>query len=140
MNGAAPLKIPLKVRRETRSHTIGIGNRALLFELQTALETLAASGRPTQIDLKSLPMAPDEYEALKAFLGQGELDLELDIDGPTRIRETAWAGVWWIQHVNGNGRVLSEVIEVNRFPEFLAAADDAVRHAARDLLKRLQGA
>jgi len=136
MNGA----IPLKVRRETRSHTIGIGNQALLFELQTALDKLAATGQSTQIDLKSLPMAPDEYEALKAFLGQGELDLELDIDGPTRIRETALAGVWWVQHVNGNGRVLSEVIEVNRFPEFLAAADDAVRRAARELLERLQGA
>lgn len=136
MNGA----IPLKVRQETRSHTIGIGNQALLFELQAALDKLAAEGRPTQIDLKSLPMAPDEYDALIAFLGRGEIDIELDIDGPTRIRETAWAGIWWIQHVNRNGRILSEVIEVNRFPEFLGAMDDAVRQSARNLLERLQGA
>ena len=74
------------------------------------------------------------------MLGVGELDLTIDFNGPTRIRETAYPGVWWIQHKDGEDRVLAEYIEINRIPDFLCAQTDQIEDAARALSDRLKGA
>jgi len=134
MNAANNQAIPIQIASSgAKSHTIGGGTRAILFELAAALRRLDGTGEGTAIDLKSLPMAPDEFNELKHALGRGELELELDIDGTTQIRETAHAGIWWIQHKNRAERVISEYIEVNRFPEFLAADPEQIQAAAHKL-------
>ncbi|MGB0514937.1 MAG: hydrogenase expression/formation C-terminal domain-containing protein [Wenzhouxiangellaceae bacterium] len=132
--------IPLNIRVAEPSGTIGVGLHALAHEILSHLERLDRRGETAAIDLKSLPMAPSEFSALKNMLGQGEIDLTLDLDGPTRIRETAYPGVWWIRHEAVNGRVLSETLEITRFPEFLSVAPDQIRNAIAQLRERLQGA
>lgn len=132
--------IPVKVKTETRISSIGGGVFAIAHELLRHLEHLAETGESAAIDLKSLPMAPDEFNDIKNMLGEGEIDLTLEMDGPTRIRETAFAGVWWIQHKAPDGRILTEYIEIARFPDFLSAQPDHITDAVRHLRNRLQGA
>jgi len=74
------------------------------------------------------------------MLGQGEIDLTLDMDGPSRFRETAYPGVWWVQHKDGGDRILSEYIEITRIPDFLATQPDQFIESADRLRDRLKGA
>lgn len=136
MSGA----IPLKVKTSPKGVTIGGGVKAIGYEILTQLERLLSDGESGAIDLRGLPMAPNEYEQLLAMLGVGELDLEIDLNGPSRIRETAYPGVWWIQHKDREDRVLSEYLEINRIPDFLCAQTDQIEDAVRELSDRLKGA
>ncbi|MDT8408068.1 MAG: hydrogenase expression/formation C-terminal domain-containing protein [Wenzhouxiangellaceae bacterium] len=139
MNNAIPVKIKPMHQGSAPDDdgSIGGGVHALGHEIQSCLEKLAASGESSMIDLKTLPMAPGEYDDIKTMLGQGELDLVLDMDGPTRIRETAYPGVWWIQHKDRNDQILSEIIEISRVPDFLAIQADQVTESAKRLRDRL---
>jgi len=132
--------IPLKVKASPKGVTIGGGVKAIAYEILSQLERFLASGETGAIDMRGLPMAPNEYQELLAMLGEGELDLSIDMNGPTRIRETAYAGVWWIQHKDRGDRILSEYIEINRIPDFLCAQTDQIEDAVRELSDRLKGA
>lgn len=136
MSGA----IPLKVKTSPTGITIGGGVTAIGYEILTLLDRLRSDGESGAIDLRGLPMAPNEYTELLAMLGEGELDLDIDLNGPTRIRETAYPGVWWIQHKDGEDRVLAEYIEINRIPDFLCAQTDQIEDAVKALSDRLKGA
>jgi len=132
-------EIPLAVKSAPgKATTIGGGVQALAHEILSHLERLHETGETAAIDLKSLPMAPDEFHGIKKMLGQGEIDLTLELDGPTRIRETAYAGVWWIQHTGKDGRILAEFIEITKFPDFLSAQPDQIADAVRHLRDLLQ--
>lgn len=131
--------IPLTVRSAPgKTTTIGGGVQAMAHEILSHLERLQETGETAAIDLKSLPMAPDEFHGIRKMLGQGEIDLTLELDGPTRIRETAYPGVWWIQHTGKDGRILAEFIEITRFPDFLSAQPDQIADAVRHLRDRLR--
>lgn len=138
MSQAISRTIPLTVKSAPgKVSTIGAGVQAMAHEILSHLGRLQETGETAAIDLKSLPMAPDEFHGIKKMLGQGELDLTVDMDGPTRIRETAFAGVWWIQHKGEDGRILAEYIEIARFPDFLGAQPDHIADAVRHLRDRL---
>lgn len=135
--------IPLQIRNPGTvpgGNTIGGGVQAIAFEVVSALEKLHEAGQTSSIDLKSLPMAPGEFQEIRNLLGQGEIDITLDLDGPTRIRETAFAGVWWIHHADARGRVLAEHIEISRVPDFLVTPSEDITQAVKQLRARLQGA
>lgn len=120
--------------------TIGAGVQAIVFEILAALEKLRDSDQTSAIDLKSLPMAPGEFQEIRNLLGRGEIDLTLDLDGPTHIRETNYPGVWWIRHENEAGRILAEHIEITHIPDFLVTPAEDIEGAVTQLRARLQGA
>lgn len=97
--------------------------RPILFEVLHALDKLLDDDIPTTIDLAGLPFGPGELEKLEAALGQGELVAQLDALGTSHIRETAYPGVWWVEHRNVNDEVTGRYIEVTRFPEILSSQD-----------------
>ncbi len=104
------------------------GVEAVLAELAACLERLAAGAVPDPIDLRSLPLNPAERERLAALLGDGEVDVTLTLDGDSRVRETGIAGVWWIEHRDGRGELIADLLEVARIPEILQAdAGDVTR-------------
>jgi len=114
----------------TSSNEIGIqveaihGNvRPILNEVMHAIDKLLDDGIPTTIDLASLPFGPGELDRLEATLGTGELSAQLDALGTSRIRETTYPGVWWIEHRNVNDEVVGRYLEVTRLPEILCAHD-----------------
>ena len=131
--------IPLKIRSDAPAGPASGLAMALGHEILAHLDQLLASGEPGALDLKSMPMSPADYRALRSLLGEGEIDLTLELDGPTRIRETAFPGVWWIQHRDAAGTILAENIEINRVPQFLQTPGDAVEQSADLLRSRLKG-
>jgi len=92
---------------------------ALLQELQVMLNDLVHSGKSTSLDVRSLPITPDDYTYLKSLLGDGEVTATINALGPTNISETEIPGIWWITHYNTDDMILAESIEVTELPEML---------------------
>jgi len=130
MNSQEPIRSAIPYSR---------GNiRPLLNEIIHALDRLLGDDEPTVIDLASLPFAPGELEELESALGHGELKAELDALGKSLIRETAYPGVWWVEHRNTAGEVVGRYIEITRTPEILMSQDadiGAGRAKLRDSLE-----
>ena len=100
--------------------TSSIGNiAALLAEISTMLEQLIGRGTSSMIDLKSLPLSPQEYEQLRLTLGQGEVTARLEAIGPSEIIETHYPGVWWVTHYNVEGDIIADMIEIASVPAIL---------------------
>jgi len=106
--------------------------RPILVEVMHAIDRLLATGEPTTIDLASLPFGPGELEHLEVTLGTGELSAKLDALGSSRIRETAFPGVWWLEHRNAFDEIVGRYLEITRTPEILSSQDvDIVAGRAR---------
>jgi len=106
--------------------------RPILNEIMHAVDRLLADDEPTTIDLAGLPFGPGELEHLEATLGNGELSAKLDALGTSRIRETAYPGVWWLEHRNAFDEVVGRYVEITRTPEILSSQDaDIIAGRAR---------
>jgi hydrogenase-1 operon protein HyaF len=106
---------------------------AVLHELGAMLAALAEHGEPGVIDLGGMPLSPADRDWLATKLGRGEIDMTLDLDGSSTVRETAFHGIWWIAHHNEKGVATGEFIEVNRVPALVPAHPDDIREAAANL-------
>lgn len=100
--------------------------RPVLHEIHTALTALVKQGTHGMIDLHSLPFAEQELRELEAFLGEGEIDLTLNVLGKTRVQESGYAGVWRIQHLDENDQTMGYFIEVGHIPEILRSQCDDI--------------
>ena len=116
---------------------LGGGVAAILMELAGSLERLAESQIPAAIDLRSLPMSPQDRIELRRALGEGEDQATVTADGLSSIRETRISGVWWVEHRDARGELTAELLEVTRFPEILATASDEIAAAARALREHM---
>lgn len=128
--------------RVTLEHGYGLagGVEALLSEIVQRLEQLAIGIRPEAIDLRSLPLNPAERERLAGLLGDGEVDVTLALDGTSHVRETGVAGVWWIEHRDGRGQVIAELLEIARIPGILEADAGDIARSASALRARIAAA
>lgn len=122
---------------EASAAGLGGGVSAVLCELVALLERLAAEQQAAAIDLRSLPMSPQDRIELETALGHGEVQATVDADGRSTIRETRVAGVWWVQHRNTADELIAESLEVTRVPDFLLSASDEIAAGARALRERL---
>lgn len=95
----------------------------VLHEIRHALQRLSELGEPTVIDLSSIPFAPGDRDRLFEALGRGEVTATLDALGKTRISETAYPGVWLVQHLTTDDQVLTAQIEVTRLPTLLVTPE-----------------
>jgi len=133
MNSTNPLNAASAVPR---------GNvEPILNEIAHALDRLVTGDEPTVIDLARLPFSPGELEKLEEELGEGELNARLDSLGESVIRETAFPGVWWLEHRNAAGEVVGRFIEVTYTPEILRSQDVDIsvgRGVLREKINRLQ--
>ena len=97
--------------------------RPILNEIVHAIDRLLDTDESTTIDLAGLPFGPGELDELEAALGQGELSAKLDALGSSSIRETAYPGVWWLEHRNAFDEVVGRYLEITRTPEILSSQD-----------------
>jgi hydrogenase-1 operon protein HyaF len=124
-----------------RDEAAGVGGVApILREIETLLARLDGVGAPGAIDLRGLPLAPGEHDALKAALGEGEVSAAVESLGRSEVRETAVHGVWWVTHRDADGEVVAELIEVATVPEILKTHPADVRAGLAGLRARLAGA
>lgn len=118
----------------------GYGNvTPILNEIAHAIDRLLDDDEATVIDLAGLPFGPGELEELERELGTGELSAELDALGMSRIRETAYPGVWWLEHRNASEQVVGRFVEVTRTPEILVSQGADIAAGRARLGERLQG-
>jgi hydrogenase-1 operon protein HyaF len=129
--------IAVRVEAPARTGGLGGGVQAVLSELLGMLETLTSGGKSATIDLRSLPMSPQDRIELQSVLGEGELQATLSADGISTLRETGVSGVWWIAHHDREGELIAELIEVTTVPAILEASLDDVAASARTLRQRL---
>jgi hydrogenase-1 operon protein HyaF len=119
---------------------LGGGVAAILSELAALLERFAEDQRAAAIDLRSLPMSPQDRVELQRALGKGEVQATVEAEGLSNIRETRIAGLWWVEHRDRQGELIAELLEVTRVPEILASAVDEIAASGRALRAQLAGA
>lgn len=105
----------------------------ILREILQALRELAADGRESVIDLRSLPFGPGDERALKAALGVGEVSALVHALGDSEVEETAYPGVWWVEHRGPDGAVMAKTVEIAYVPKVLCSQPDDVREAVTRL-------
>jgi len=111
---------------------------SVLAEVGRMLETLAGSGEPGSIDLKSLPLSDADRAQLEELLGRGEVHAELELAGASQVWETAYSGVWWIRHRGAGDKIATEEISVCRIPEILITHPVDIEAAAGRLRQELE--
>jgi hydrogenase-1 operon protein HyaF len=133
-----PIRIePAQIKSTAAVGGLGGGVAAILSELVTLLERLAEKDAPAMIDLRSLPMGPQDRLELQRALGDGEVQAVVNAQGLSNIRETGVSGLWWVEHRDDQGELVAEMIEVARVPLILASASDEIASGARALRERL---
>lgn len=110
---------------------------SVLAEVGRLLEDLARSGESAAIDLRSLPLTDADRNQLHELLGPGEVSAELEVGGRSTVRETAYAGVWWVTHRGAGDKVASEEIAVCPVPSIIVSHPADIAAAARRIKQTL---
>lgn len=126
------VNIPVKVAGDLSA----VNAYAILREIEALLERLVAGGEAGAIDLRALPLAPADRELLASELGEGEVSASIQANGLSLVRETAYAGVWWVTHRDENDAVVAEFIEVCAIPEVLKSQQADMSNALARLRLR----
>jgi hydrogenase-1 operon protein HyaF len=129
--------IGIRIEPPARTGGLGGGVAAVLSELVSMLERVALGGKPATIDLRSLPMSPQDRIELQQTLGRGEVQATLTADGVSTLQETGVSGVWWIEHRDRHGELIAELIEVAAIPQILEVSSDEMIASAQALRERL---
>ncbi|MGD9163588.1 MAG: hydrogenase expression/formation C-terminal domain-containing protein [Chromatiales bacterium] len=105
----------------------------IIHEILHALCRLADAGESTLIDLHAIPFGPADEKELLSQLGIGEIKIELNTLGRSLIHETAYSGVWLIDHRNADDQRIALQIEVSPVPSILLAQKEDVSDAIERL-------
>lgn len=127
--------IPIVVTHTASEPENGLSGNApvLLREISEHVRSLLRDGVPSAIDLRALPLTPEDLDWLRDTLGEGEVIATLDAEGESTLVETACPGVWWVTHHNPQGVIVSEFIEVTFVPELLKAHAEDVKRGLEHL-------
>ena len=112
--------------------------KPILHEIRHAMDKLCKLEETSIIDLRSIPLAPGEEDAIIETLGHGEVHARLDALGPSEIYETAYAGVWLVSHFNENNHVVSRFIEITEIPDVLKSQREDVLLALEEIAAELE--
>jgi hydrogenase-1 operon protein HyaF len=129
--------IPIAVIEPTHSKGLNLA-MTLMHEIHAMLNTLLDSGQNGTLDLRALPsLGKEGYHFLKEKLGIGEVSAHIQSFGRSDVQETAFPGIWWVSHYNQDDDILTELIEVNYYPELLKSPRDDVVLGQANLAKLL---
>jgi hydrogenase-1 operon protein HyaF len=110
----------------------------ILHEIHHALQRFATDGVPCCIDLRALPFGPGDEEALLKLLGRGEISLTMDSLGKSTIWETAFSGVWIVDHNNAEGERIALQVEIGSIPQIVLSQQLDIIDAIGRLEKQLK--
>lgn len=110
---------------------------ALLHEVVNLLQQLLSRDEPGHVDLRAIPLSPQDMTLLAETLGEGLVFAEVADYGLTRVRQTGIPGVWWVVHLDDEEQVIAEFIEVNYCPEVLITPTEDIRDGREALKARL---
>lgn len=109
----------------------------VLHQLQHALRLLCDRRESTIIDLTAMPFGPGEEAQLRGTLGCGEATASVNAIGVTEIRETAFSGIWLVEHRSPEDARVALHIEVAEVPFLLRTPQEDLEAASRRLQARL---
>ncbi len=112
----------------------------ILHEILHALRRLQQDAEPTTIDLGAIPFGPGDAEQLQEILGRGEVTVQLHALGNSEIWETAYPGVWFLEHNNTLGERIAWQIEVTRIPTILQTPSEDLAESIDRLVGQLNTA
>jgi len=137
-----PFRVEPSARNRPPMSSGGLGGSvtAILFELVALLDRFISGETPAAIELRSLPMSPQDRAELQRALGEGEVQATVSAAGLSRIRGTRVSGIWWVERYDQGGKLIAELIAVGRAPGILPIAPDDVSAGARDLRAQINAA
>lgn len=113
--------------------------KAILAEIQSALENLAKSGETHTLFINKMGLNQQDREAIHEYLGQGSVRIKLEnTDEPAEWLESGVCGVWLGVFLDHNDRPLLETIEITRFPSIAAAQIEDIQSGAAQLRKCIE--
>ena len=130
-------EIPVIIDTATARPVPSMNVQPILHEVQHALEKLLETGEPSMIDLRAIPLAPNEDNEIKQRLGTGEAVIHIEALGPSILTETAYPGVWWVEHRNSDDLVTGLYIEIAHVPAIVLPADADLAQGLKALTEDL---
>ncbi len=121
--------IPVRVEGEPAAPAEYGNALPVLSEVRHALAQLVDGGEPTQIDLGAMPFGPGDEDRLMALLGRGEVTASVEALGLTRIRETAYRGVWVVEYLNTDEQRVALHLEIDTMPQLLRSPPEDLADA-----------
>ncbi|MEJ2622465.1 MAG: hydrogenase expression/formation protein [Candidatus Thiodiazotropha sp.] len=109
----------------------------ILHEILQALQRFSSQAEPHCIDLRSLPFGPGDEEQLLNLLGRGEIRMTMDALGESTLWETAFSGVWVVDHRNAEGERVALQIEIGSVPEIVFSQQEDIVDAINRLEAQL---
>ena len=123
----------IKVQVESNEYESG-NLDSLLSEIAFHLEQLLEQKKTHSIDLRAMPWSPGDEDKLEAYLGQGEIQIELNALGKSLFYETQYSGIWIVTHYNQEDEIIGKLIEITYMPEMVFSQEDDVK----DSIERLK--
>ena len=111
--------------------------QAVLREVETLLDGLLRTGEGGAVDIAGLPLSVADRRWLLEQLGKGEVEIHMDLGGRSCILETAYPGVWWLEHRDERDNPVSEFIQVAYVPELISAHPDDVESGLEHLRSQI---
>lgn len=113
---------------------------ALLSELGDLMRRFLDTGEHGSIDLLKLPISPTDLLHFKDRLGRGEVSISVEAGGGSEIYETAYAGLWWVEHRDELSRVIARLIEAADAPSIVLAHREDLEATAKTLIRSEENA
>jgi hydrogenase-1 operon protein HyaF len=113
-------------------------NNTLLHEIHHALVKLLSNNEETLIELRNLPLNDDDKHHLLHTLGKGEVTATLNTLGHSLLWESAYPGVWIIEHYNTDNVLLSHLIAITWVPLILKSQPEDVQTGLQRLAEYLR--
>lgn len=127
-----PRTIPIQVE-----HAVSLSQiLPVLHEIAHAINLLLEHHQETMLDLLNLPLAEVDKQELLKVLGKGEIMAHLNALGNSTLWESAFPGVWIVEHRDTEERLLSQLIEIAWIPAILKAHPDDVCSGLAELTER----
>lgn len=108
----------------------------VLHEITHAINQLLEHNQETALDLLNLPFSDVDKQELLKILGKGEIVAHLNALGNSTLWESAFPGVWIVEHRDTEERLLSQLIEITMIPSILKAHPDDVCIGLAELTNR----
>ncbi|MCG8429042.1 MAG: hydrogenase expression/formation protein [Chromatiales bacterium] len=89
----------------------------LLDKLLSAAKVFDQQGRAQQFDLSGFDQT--NRTLIDQVLGEGEVSVRFHNPEDLRIQESVLAGIWRVQHLDAQGRVVKDLIEIGAVPAVL---------------------
>jgi hydrogenase-1 operon protein HyaF len=125
-----PRTIPIQVESSISLNQI----LPVLHEIAHAINLLLEQHQETTLDLLNLPLADVDKTELLKILGRGEIIAHLNALGDSTLWESAFPGVWIVEHRDADARLLSQLIEIAWIPSILKAHPEDIRAGLSKLM------